>query len=86
MASESDMPVGKQLDRQLAELLEVERFAPPSEFREQALLNDPAIYEQAAQDPQGWWARQAEQLHWFRGWATSPRCAIRPSQRSSRSE
>ena len=54
------MPVGDRLDRELAELLEVERFAPPGEFREQALLNDPAIYEQAAQDPQGWWARQAE--------------------------
>jgi acetyl-CoA synthetase len=70
MASESDMPVGARLDRELAALLEVERFAPPREFSEQALLNDPAIYEQAAQDPQGWWARQAEQLHWFRRWDT----------------
>ncbi len=70
MAGESDRPVGEQLDRELAELLEVERFAPPPEFRERALLNDPAIYEQAAHDPQGWWARQAEQLHWFRAWDT----------------
>jgi acetyl-CoA synthetase len=70
MASESDMPVGEQLDRELAELLEVEQFAPPHEFRERALLKDPAIYEQAAQDPEGWWARQAEQLHWFSGWDT----------------
>jgi acetyl-CoA synthetase len=70
MASESDPPVGEQLDRELAELLEVERFAPPREFRERALLKDPAIYEQAAQDPLRWWARQAEQLHWFRGWDT----------------
>jgi acetyl-CoA synthetase len=70
MASEPDTPVGEQLDRELAELLEVERFAPPSEFREQALLNDPAIYGQAAQDPLRWWARQAEQLHWFRTWDT----------------
>src|SRR5450755_1403237 len=70
MASDSEMPVGEQLDRELAELLDVERFAPPREFSEQALLNDPAIYEQAAQDPQGWWAHQAEQLHWFRTWDT----------------
>src|ERR1700694_2224647 len=70
MAGEPDTRVGEELDRELAELLKVERFAPPREFREQALLNDPAIYEQAAQDPQGWWARQAEQLHWFRTWDT----------------
>jgi acetyl-CoA synthetase len=70
MPGESDMPVGEQLGRELAELLEVERFAPPPEFREQALLKDPAIYEQAAHDPQGWWARQAEQLDWFRAWDT----------------
>ena len=31
----------------------------PTEFREQALLNDPAVYEQAAADPQAWWAEQA---------------------------
>ena len=32
----------------------------PREFREHALLNDPAVYEQAARDPQAWWAEQAE--------------------------
>jgi acetyl-CoA synthetase len=68
MAGPPEMPVGEQLDRELAELLQVERFAPPEEFREQALLNDPAIYEQAASDPQGWWTQQAEQLHWFSKW------------------
>jgi len=31
-----DMPVGEQLDRELAELLEVERFQAPPEFRERA--------------------------------------------------
>jgi acetyl-CoA synthetase len=59
-----------QLDHELAELLEVERFEPTPEFRERALLNDPAVYEEAARDPQAWWARQAEQLHWFRRWDT----------------
>jgi acetyl-CoA synthetase len=59
---------GEQLDRELASLLEVERFDPPAEFREQALLKDAGVYEQAARDPQEWWARQAEQLHWFRKW------------------
>jgi len=59
---------GEQLDGELAELLEVERFEPSPEFRAQALLNDPAIYERAARDPLRWWAEQAEQLHWFSSW------------------
>ncbi|HSZ69617.1 MAG TPA: acetate--CoA ligase [Solirubrobacteraceae bacterium] len=60
----------EELDRELADLLEVESFAPPREFREQALLSDPAVYEEAARDPQGWWAGQAERLHWFEPWET----------------
>jgi acetyl-CoA synthetase len=70
MAGEPGMSDGEQLDLELAELLDVERFEPPSEFREQALLKDPAVYDQAAGDPQAWWARQAEELHWFRPWDT----------------
>jgi acetyl-CoA synthetase len=62
--------VSEQLEGELAGLLEVERFEPSREFREQALLNDPAVYERAARDPQEWWARAAEQLHWFRRWDT----------------
>src|ERR1700733_10468194 len=58
----------EELDRELAALLDVETFDPPPEFREQALLNDPAVYEQAAEDPQGWWVAQAEQLDWFQKW------------------
>ena len=46
------------------------RSSPPAEFREQALLNDPAVYEEAARDPQAWWAGQAKQLHWFEPWET----------------
>jgi acetyl-CoA synthetase len=68
MATESEISDGDQLDRELADLLDVERFEPPPEFREHALLKDPAVYEDAARDPQAWWARQAEELHWFRPW------------------
>jgi acetyl-CoA synthetase len=68
VSREQDHEPAAGLDRDLAALLEVERFEPPAEFREQALLNDPSIYEQAARDPQAWWAEQAEQLHWFRKW------------------
>src|SRR5277367_5721797 len=69
MASQSDAVVGDALDRELADLLDVELFEPPAEFREHALLKDPAVYEQAARDPQAWWAAQAEELDWFQKWS-----------------
>ena len=65
MATESEAVTGEQLDHELAELLDVETFAPSAEFREHALLNDPAVYERAARDPQAWWVEQAERLDWF---------------------
>jgi acetyl-CoA synthetase len=68
MAPGSDQSDGAALDRDLAGLLEVETFDPPAAFREHALLNDPAVYEQAARDPQAWWVAQAEQLEWFQPW------------------
>jgi acetyl-CoA synthetase len=70
MAGESDGRAGEALDRELAGLLGVERFDPPAHFRERALLSDPAVYEQAARDPQDWWASQAEELHWFKQWTS----------------
>jgi len=70
MSIETEETSGDELDAELAELLNIETFAPPEEFRSQALLNDPAIYEQAAQDPQAWWTGEAEKLHWFRKWDT----------------
>jgi acetyl-CoA synthetase len=55
------------LEQELTELLEVERFDPSGEFRARALLADPAIYEEAAADPEAWWLRQAtELLEWER--------------------
>src|ERR1700722_11367773 len=59
---------GAGLDSELARMLEVERFESPPSFREDALLNDPAVYEQAAADPQAWWVKQAEELAWFKPW------------------
>jgi acetyl-CoA synthetase len=46
----------------------VETFEPPPEFRAQARLSDPGVYDEAARDPQAWWVRQAEELEWFRRW------------------
>jgi acetyl-CoA synthetase len=68
MSTEPDAAPGEALDGELAGLLDVERFDPPAEFRERALLNDPAVYAQAAEDPQAWWVKQAEQLDWFQKW------------------
>jgi acetyl-CoA synthetase len=50
------------LEREIEELLEVERFAPPQAFRENALWSDPAIYEQASADPEAFWHAQAKEL------------------------
>jgi acetyl-CoA synthetase len=61
-------PSGQALDDELAALLDVEAFEPSSDFREQALLNDPDVYEQAAADPEAWWVAQAERLDWFQKW------------------
>jgi acetyl-CoA synthetase len=62
---------GRALEQELAALLEVERFEPPAQFRARALWSDPGVYEQAAADPQAWWARQAgELLDWFEPWET----------------
>jgi acetyl-CoA synthetase len=68
MATESETAAGGQLDEELAALLEVERFDPPADFREHALLSDPAVYERAAADPLAWWSEQAERLDWFQKW------------------
>ncbi len=64
-------PTGQELEDELAELLDQETFDPPAEFVENALLTDPAIYEEAAKDPVAWWEKQAEDLHWFEKWDTA---------------
>src|SRR5687768_12773353 len=64
-------PDTSQLERDLAELLDQERFPPPEDFRERALWSDPQVYEEAESDPQAWWARQAEELlDWAQPWDT----------------
>jgi len=60
-----DRSAHEDVARRLEELLEVESFPPPEQFARDALLNDPAIYEQAAADPVAWWTEQARALDWF---------------------
>ena len=60
----------EQIEREIAELLDQELFEPPREFVEKALIADESVYDEAARDPQAWWAEQAEALDWFERWDT----------------
>jgi acetyl-CoA synthetase len=56
-------------EKSLSALLDERRtFPPPDEFRSRAAWNDPAIYERAAKDPEGFWAEEATHLDWFAPW------------------
>jgi acetyl-CoA synthetase len=62
------MADGAMLDQELGQLLEQETFPPPEEFRERAVVTDASVYDAAEADPEGFWAEQAEALHWDRKW------------------
>jgi len=52
-------------------LLREARTFPPSEaFAGAANVNDPAVYEQADRDWQGWWETHARRLRWIKPWDT----------------
>jgi acetyl-CoA synthetase len=52
-------------------LLKEDRSFPPSkEFCSSAHVNDPAIYDQAAKDPEAFWASFAKELEWITAWTT----------------
>ena len=56
-------------EKSLSALLDERRsFPPPEEFRRQATWNDPAIYERATNDPEGFWASEARHLDYFQMW------------------
>jgi acetyl-CoA synthetase len=56
------------LESRLEELLEQEKFPPPEGFREQAVVSDPSIYDEADKDYDGFWEQQAEALDWEQKW------------------
>jgi acetyl-CoA synthetase len=66
------MPDGQSvtLEQELGELLDQERFDPPEDFVDAALITDSSEHDAAREDPQGWWAKQAKALHWFQEWDT----------------
>jgi acetyl-CoA synthetase len=57
------------LEHELEQMLEIETFEPPAEFRERALWSDPKVYEEAAADPVAWWTARAKELL---DWDTEP--------------
>jgi acetyl-CoA synthetase len=59
------------LGDRLEQLLQVESFPPAAAFTAAAQVRDPGGYQQAAADPEAWWATQArERLHWDRPFTT----------------
>ena len=65
-----------QLERELAGLLEVEKFPPPDAFRERALVDDWSMHEAATRDFERFWADQATGLL---DWFTDPKQALNDS-------
>ena len=61
-------PTSDQVEQEIGALLDQERFEPPDDFREKALISDESVHEEAARDPEAWWAKQAEALDWFEPW------------------
>ena len=54
---------------EFADLLREDRnFPPPDTFRAGAVARDEHIYEDAAKDPEAFWARLAGELEWSRPW------------------
>src|SRR3978361_482196 len=56
------------LETQLEAMLDVEKLDPPEAFAKEAVVSDPAIFERAAEDPEAFWAEQADALHWHQRW------------------
>jgi acetyl-CoA synthetase len=49
-------------------LKEDRRFPPSVEWQKTANMNDPAVYDRAAADPEAFWAAHARDLDWIRPW------------------
>ncbi len=53
-------------------LQETRVFPPPPEFARQAHIRSleqyRALWQEAAENPEGFWGRMAEELHWFSKW------------------
>jgi acetyl-CoA synthetase len=43
-------------------------YWPSDEMKKRTWVSDAAVYEEAQKDPQAFWAKHAEDLHWFKTW------------------
>src|SRR5215469_16617419 len=66
------MPEAVQQQDIQSVLREARKFDPPAEFSQRARINSleeyQEIYEAAAANPEKFWAKVAEDLHWFQKW------------------
>ncbi|HEV2178310.1 MAG TPA: acetate--CoA ligase [Terriglobia bacterium] len=63
------MPDATAAQEHLDALLHEERlFTPSDDFRRQANVSDPAIYDRARKDLEGFWAEEAKRLDWSKPW------------------
>jgi acetyl-CoA synthetase len=70
MPDDATLVPDDELDSVLEDLQKIEKFDPPPEFRNQAQIRDASIYDQAARDPEAFWAEQARALHWDQPFTT----------------
>ncbi len=43
-------------------------YWPSDAMKKHAWVSDESVYEKAKADPEGFWAKHAEELHWFKRW------------------
>ncbi len=68
MAS-SDQGAGRGNPKEIEDLLvEERRFDPPEEFRRLAYVQSADVRTQSWEDPEQFWDRAAQGLHWFKPW------------------
>ena len=60
--------VATQQDKLAALLKEHRVFSPPDDFRRQANVSSPEIYERARTNLEAFWGEEAKRLHWFKPW------------------
>jgi acetyl-CoA synthetase len=70
VSDETPGGAGLTSEADIEALLKIESFEPPEHFRRAAKLDDPAVYDEAEHDWQGYWARRARELDWSQPFET----------------
>ena len=56
-------------DKAIEVLLDEKRnFSPPKKFKKSANVRSASVFNTARKNPQAFWAKAAEELHWFKPW------------------